>query len=138
MSYLALVESYIEKQDVRMMNNTLSFINGLESYSAYDENDIYDIKDLIKKYMELCYWFSVNKDNKVLKDEEIVLVIKEIETLEDVMVARGIQSEVLDHIIKITTEQANKKLDELNGGQQLKMISAIFGEVKEVLPLSKA
>lgn len=132
MSYLALVEPFITDTEEKNVSNTISFITGLEKYAPYDINDIYDTRELIKKYMELSFWFSANLDNKMVKEEEIVIVLKEIEILEDTLVSGGLREEVLDRALKITSDLANKRLNELTSGQQLKMVQAIFGEVMEV------
>ena len=138
MSYLALIESFISEAEEKKVDSTINFIAGLENYLPYDINDKYDTRELIKRYMELCFWFSANLDNSVLKEEEITVALNEIEILEDELVSSGTSEEVLDRALKITSGLANKKLNELTDGQQLKLIQAIFGEVKEVPPLSKA
>lgn len=138
MSYLALIESFISEAEEKKVDSTINFIAGLENYLHYDINDKYDTRELIKRYMELCFWFSANGDNKILKEEELTIVLNEIEILEDELVSRGTSEEVLDRALKITSGIANKKLNELTGGQQLKLIQAIFGAEREVPPLSKA
>lgn len=138
MSYLALVESYISEIKDKSIESTLRYITGLEQYSPYDKNDIYDTRELIKKYMQLCFWFTANQDNKILKEEEISAVVDEIEILESELVAVGTSAEVIDKAIKLTSDLANKKLSDLTSGQQLKLVEAIFGHVEEVPPLSKA
>jgi UDP-3-O-[3-hydroxymyristoyl] glucosamine N-acyltransferase len=50
MSYLALVEPYISEIKDKSTESTLRYITGLEQYSPYDKNDIYDARELIKKY----------------------------------------------------------------------------------------
>lgn len=138
MSYLALVEPYISEIKDKSIESTLRFITGLEQYSPYDKNDLYDTRELIKKYMELCFWFTANQDNKILKEEEVGIVVQEIEILESELVAIGVGAEVIDRAIKITSYLANKKLSDMTSGQQLKLVEAIFGHVREVPPLSKA
>lgn len=88
------------------------------------------VKELVKKYSYLCYWYELNDGNQSISVDQFEAVANEIGRLETELIKKGVSDSAIDKILAYIKENsfADKPIKDLTESQQLRLFKAIFGE----------
>ena len=88
------------------------------------------VRELLKKYIQLCSWFLIREDDKSISVEQFEAVLNEIGGLETQLLDNGVSEKALDRVVSYLRENllTDKPINEMSEVQQLRISKAIFGE----------
>lgn len=88
------------------------------------------VKELLKKYIQLCSWFFIREGDQSISVEQFEAVLNEIGGLEIQLLENGVSEKAIDRVISYVQNNipTNKSIDEMTEPEQLRICKAIFGE----------
>ncbi len=87
------------------------------------------VKELLKKYIQLCSWFLIREGDQSISVEQFEAVLTEIGGLETQLLDNGVSEKALDRIVSYLRNNlsTDEPIDEMTTAQQLRIFKAIFG-----------
>lgn len=88
------------------------------------------VRQLLKKYIQLCSWFLIREDDQSISVEQFETVLNEIGGLETQLLDNRVSEEAIDKVVSYikSNTPTDKPINEMTEVQQLKIFKAIFGE----------
>lgn len=88
------------------------------------------VKELLKKYIQLCSWFLIRERDQSISVGQFEAVLNEIGGLETQLLDNGVSEKAIDQVVSYIKNNTptDKPINEMTETQQLRLCKAIFGE----------
>lgn len=88
------------------------------------------VKELLKKYIQLCAWFLIREGDQSISAEQFEVVLNEIGDLETQLFDNGVSEKAIEQVVSHIRNNTptDKPINEMTEAQQLRLCKAIFGE----------
>lgn len=88
------------------------------------------VRELLKKYIQLCSWFLIREGDQSISVEQFETVLNEIGGLETQLLDNRVSEEAIDKVVSYIKSNTpiDKPIDKMTEREQLILFKAIFGE----------